>query len=216
MLSEHSADTKGGKEVGKRGTHLLRQGLWTVVYPCNEPSLLRLIHPRNTGPAQVLHELGEGDPAGSVHVQMVLVLDKLLIDRVRLDALRAEAAGEELDEVVLELGREIGDVLPGTLADNKHLPEVGLGLRVTLEAILVSALFLADLAVPPQTLEALGLHLVGQILWCSDYKMLLGNTRIFLKDSYLLRAASWASTRIKCRQRGLETRRAEEVNGLEG
>ena len=168
-----ASETRRNDERGKTrapDTHLLSKSLRAVVYPCDESPLLRLIHPRNSGPTKVLHELGEGDPAGSVHVQMVLVLDKLLIDRVRLDALRAEAAREELNEVVLELGREIGDVLPGTLADNKHLPEVGLGLRVTLEAILVSALFLADLAVPAQTLEAFGLHLVGQVLRRANWK----------------------------------------------
>ena len=39
---------------------------------------------------------------------------------------------------------------------------------MTFESILVSALFLADLAVPPQALQALGFHLVCQILWRSN------------------------------------------------
>ena len=43
-------------------------------------------------------------------------------------------------------------MLPGTLADDEHLPEMRLGLRVTLETVFVSALFLADLAVPAQAL----------------------------------------------------------------
>ena len=69
---------------------------------------------------------------------------------------------------MLELGREIGDVLPCALTDDEHLAEVGLGLGVALEAVLVAALFLADLAVPAQPLEALGLHLVGDILGGAD------------------------------------------------
>lgn len=39
---------------------------------------------------------------------------------------------------------------------------------MTFEAVLVSALFLADLTVPPQPLKSLGLHLVGDVLWCTD------------------------------------------------
>jgi len=40
---------------------------------------------------------------------------------------------------------------------------------MTLESVLVSALFLADLTVPPQALEALGFHLVRNELWGSDW-----------------------------------------------
>ena len=166
-----ASETRRNDERGKTrapDTHLLSKSLRAIVYPCDEPPLLRLIHPRNSGPTKVLHELGEGDPAGSVHVQMVLVLDKLLIDRVRLDALRAEAAREELDEVVLELRAEVGDVPARVLAYDEHLTKVGLRLGAALEAILVSALLLADLAVPPKPLQALRLHLVRDVLWRSD------------------------------------------------
>ena len=93
LRSEHTGRTQEGKEVEKGRTHLLRKGLRAVVYPRDEPALLRLIHPRNTGPAQVLHELGEGDPSGRIHVQVVLVLDELLVDVVRLHTLGAEPAG---------------------------------------------------------------------------------------------------------------------------
>lgn len=77
-------------------------------------------------------------------------------------------AREELDKVVLELAREIGNVSSCVLADDEHLTEMGLGLSVAFETILVSALFLADLAIPSKALEALRLHLVCQVLWRSD------------------------------------------------
>ena len=52
--------TRGGKDVEKGRTHLFHKGLRAVVYPRDEPALLPFIHPRNTGPAQMLHELGDG------------------------------------------------------------------------------------------------------------------------------------------------------------
>lgn len=41
---------------------------------------------------------------------------------------------------------------------------------MTLEAILISTLFLANLTVPPQALKPLGLHLVRNILRGTNYK----------------------------------------------
>lgn len=76
--------------------------------------------------------------------------------------------GQKLYELMLELAREIRNVFPRVLSHDKHLPEVSLGLGVALEAILVSALFLADLAVPSEALETFRLHLVGQVFWRSD------------------------------------------------
>ena len=66
----------------------------------------------------MLHELSEGHPSRCVHVQMVLVLDELLVHRIRLDAVRAKAAGQELDEFRLEIGRVVRDVLAGMLAND--------------------------------------------------------------------------------------------------
>ena len=55
------------------------------------------------------------------------------------------------------------------LSNDEHLTEVRLGLGVAFEAILVSALLFADLTVPSQTLEALGLHLVCDVLRSTDW-----------------------------------------------
>ena len=60
-------------------------------------------------------------------------------------------------------------MLPGVLAEREHLADVALGLRVALEAVLVAALLLADLAVPPQALQALALHLVRDIFGRADF-----------------------------------------------
>ena len=59
---------------------------------------------------------------------------------------------EELDKVVLELTGEIGNVSPGVLTDDEHQTEMTLGLDVAFETVFVSALFLADLAVPSKAL----------------------------------------------------------------
>ena len=52
----------------------------------------------------------------------------------------------------------------GVLCDQKQLALVILGLGVALEAVLVSALFRATLAVPPELLQALGLDSVANSL----------------------------------------------------
>ena len=57
------------------------------------------------------------------------------------------------------------------LSDNKHLPEVGLGLDVALESVCVSTLFLTDLAVPSESLKPLGLHLVGEVFGCPNWEL---------------------------------------------
>lgn len=108
---------------------------------------------------------------------MVAVLDELLIHRVGLDTVRAVAAGQQGDEVVLELRGEVRDVTPGVLTDDEHLPEVGFGLGVALEAVFVAALLLADLAVPSQPLKSLGLHLVGDVLRGADCDSVLAHAR---------------------------------------
>ena len=69
---------------------------------------------------------------------------------------------------MLELPRVIGDVSASVLSNDKHLSEMRFGLDVTLESVVVPTLFLTDLTVPSQSLKSLGLHLVGEVLGCSD------------------------------------------------
>jgi hypothetical protein len=101
-------------------------------------------------------------------MQMSLVLNILLVNVVCLDPVRAVSPREQLDEVMLELSTEVGDVPAGVLSHDEHLAEVRLRLGVTFESILVSTLLLADLAVPSQPLKSFGLHLVGDVFRCSD------------------------------------------------
>jgi hypothetical protein len=169
----------------RHGRFLLGEGLRRIVDPCNEPALLRLVDPSDTAATEVLAEFRERDPASGVHMHVALVADELLVDTIGEYALRSKSiitiryrfvcsrqfhapARQELYEVVLELRREVGDVTACVLADNEHLPQMCFGLSMTLESILVPALFLADLTEPPQALKALGLHLVRQILRRSD------------------------------------------------
>jgi len=72
---------------------------------------------------------------------------------------------------MLELSGVIRNVSASVLSNNKHLPKVGFGLDVALESVVVPTLFLADLTVPSQPLKSLGLHLVGEILGCSNYRV---------------------------------------------
>jgi len=131
----------------------------------------------------MLHKLAQSDPSGSIHVQMALVRYVLLIYSVRQNALCTKPNGwisfilhqkktrkdvpsrENTDELGLELHRERGNVGRRILSNHQHLPQMPLGLRMAFEPVLVSALLLAHLTVPPQALQALGLHLVGQVLW---------------------------------------------------
>jgi hypothetical protein len=115
---------------------------------------------------------------------MMFVLDEFLIHTIRKDSFRAKPekrskttgsakaenrkrrtadvpSTQELDKLALELGREIRNVPPGVFTDDEHLSEMRFRLRVALETVLVAALFLADLTVPTQTLEAFGFHRIG-------------------------------------------------------
>ena len=69
---------------------------------------------------------------------------------------------------MLELSGEICDMSAGVLSNDEHLSEMGFGLDVTLEPVVVSTLLLADLAVPSQSLKSLGLHLVSEVFGCSN------------------------------------------------
>ena len=55
-------------------------------------------------------------------------------------------------------------MLSSGLPDNEHLPKMRLCGNMALEAVLIATLLLADLAPPPEFLEAFGLHGISQIL----------------------------------------------------
>lgn len=93
-------------------------------------------------------------------MNMFLIRDVLLVKVIKLDLLLAMRCAQELEEVSLELVAVIVDVLLGVGTNEEHLADVRLGLGVHLEAVLVSGLLLANLAVPSQPLESFGLELV--------------------------------------------------------
>lgn len=87
-------------------SNLFLQSLRAIINPSDEPPLLRLVHPCDTSPAQMLHELGQRDPSRGVHVLVVLVLNELLVHGVRLDAFRTESIdGMSNSQVEKEGGR---------------------------------------------------------------------------------------------------------------
>jgi len=83
---------------------------------------------------------------------------------IQLNLLLAVRRSQQLEEISLKLAAVVADKLLGILAHDEHLSDVGLALGMHLEAILVSHLTLADLAVPSQPLKSLGLELVVEIL----------------------------------------------------
>lgn len=74
--------------------------------------------------------------------------DVLLVKLIHVDLLLAVACPEKLHEVSHELAAEVVDVLLGVFPDDEQLSHVALRLRVHLEAVCVSALLFAGLAVP--------------------------------------------------------------------
>ena len=54
------------------------------------------------------------------------------------------------------------------LAHYEHLAQMSLGRGVAFESVFISALFLADLTVPPEALQPLRLHLVRKVFGGPD------------------------------------------------
>lgn len=83
-------------------------------------------------------------------------------------------------EILLELRRVVSDNLPWVLAEDLHLPLVALRCQMTLETVFIAALFLAQLAVPTQLLEAL-LHSISINLQVQSFRD-IPKTSIDLQD----------------------------------
>lgn len=101
-------------------------------------------------------------------MHMLLICDILLVEMVHVDFLLAVRCAQELEEVSLELVGEVADVFAGVFADEEHLADVGFGLGVAFEAIFITRLLFAHLAVPAESLEAFGFELVVEVL-CRTY-----------------------------------------------
>lgn len=80
--------------------HLLQSRLplqcfWTIVDPCDEPTLFILVYDYDSFSTEILDEFGQGYPFGGIHVQMVSLLNVFLIDLVSLDATGTESGQAE-------------------------------------------------------------------------------------------------------------------------
>lgn len=60
----------------------------------------------------------------TIHVNMLLIVDILLVEVVDLDLLLAVTRAQQLQEVLLELVAVLVDVLLGVLANQEHLPHL--------------------------------------------------------------------------------------------
>jgi hypothetical protein len=76
---------------------------------------------------------------------MFLVRDIFLVEMIHVYPLFSVGCAEELEEIALKLVAVVLDKFLGIFAHEEHLSDVGLGLCVHLEAILVAHLALADL-----------------------------------------------------------------------
>lgn len=97
-------------------------------------------------------------------MDVVAVVDVLVVDDGGGDAAEAVAPLHVLQEAGLELLRVALDDAVGVLAEDEHLALVALAHAVALEAVLVAALLLAHLAVPPELLQPLRLDSVRDCL----------------------------------------------------
>lgn len=100
---------------------------------------------------------------------MLLGADVLLVEMVQVDLFFAVGGAQQPQEIALEGPAVLGDVLLRGFADEQHLPHVGFGLRVHLEAVFVPALLLAGLAVPAEALEAFGFESVVEVFGAADF-----------------------------------------------
>ncbi|GFZ14979.1 DNA/RNA-binding protein Kin17, conserved region [Actinidia rufa] len=100
--------------------------------------------------------VGKRSPLGRVHVDMVAVSDVLVVDNGGGHAAEAVTALHVVEEGGLKLLRVALDNAVRVLAEDLHLALVALAHAVALEPVLVPALLLAHLAVPPQLLQAFG------------------------------------------------------------
>lgn len=137
---------------------VLEEGLGVAVDVGDEPALGGVLDLALAGAAKVLDELGEGGPLGGVHVDMVAVGDILVVDDGGGNAGEAVGAAHEVEEGILKFFRVAVDNTSGVLAKYLHLALVGLAHAVAFEPVLVPALLLAHLAVPPQLLQTLRLY----------------------------------------------------------
>jgi hypothetical protein len=74
---------------------------------------------------------------------------------------------QKSDKLALKLTREIRDMPTCIFSNHQHLTQMGLRSGMTLESVLISALLLADLAVPSKTLETFRFHRIRDGFRCS-------------------------------------------------
>jgi hypothetical protein len=103
---------------------------------------------------QIADEVAKGNPGGSIHVNVLLVGDQLVVDEVRQHRRVPSAPPHNIKEVPLELPAEVAHHPPRVLGEQNHHALMGLAVAMAFEAVGVTALFLAHLAVPAQLLKS--------------------------------------------------------------
>ena len=93
-------------------------------------------------------------------MHMMPIINILVVHNGGGDAREPVAPTHEVEEGLLELLGVALEDAPLVLAEDLHLTLVRLAHAVALEPVLVAALLLAHLAVPPELLEPFRLHAV--------------------------------------------------------
>jgi len=93
-------------------------------------------------------------------MDMVLVTDVLLINRVGQDSLPIVLSPENVVEIFLKVSAVSMQVSSRILSEQEQLSLMRLRGHVALETIGISTLLLTHLTIPAQLLETLRLHLV--------------------------------------------------------
>lgn len=106
----------------------------------------------------------ESGPFGGVHMNMMAIRDVLIPNNGSGNTGAAMRAFKMLHKLALELLGEAIDEALGIVAQHLHLALVPVREAVTLEAVLVAALFLAHLTIPLELLQSLRLDPVGDRL----------------------------------------------------
>lgn len=97
------------------------------------------------------------------------IMDILIVNDSSGHPREPVAPPHQIEEAVLELLGVAFDNSVRVLTENLHLTLVALAHTVALEAVFVTALFLAHLTVPSELLETFGFDSIGDCFWGEEF-----------------------------------------------
>ena len=116
-------------------TNLLSKGFGGVVDPLNPQALLIFVHLNDTRLAHRHDESVQRHPSCSIHVDVMLILDVLIVHCVGPDSVGGVRGTQKHEEVLLELPGEFCDGLSCFGSYSEHLAHMRLRSRVGLALV---------------------------------------------------------------------------------